>query len=231
MGRLRTRAGAVAALALVFAAASFAEDKPPAKELAKGTGVIVTLAEGREAKGVYLGRHDGAVWVGVDGGEIGIEPGTIVNISPAETDDSEFLKRKAGLAPKDVPGRWGLAEWALKRGLVSSAKAEALIVVGLDPNHRKARRLLGHERIDGVWLERDDAMRAKGLVEYRGEWITKERISRIEAARIVEEDRIRRFQLMQRKNQPAAPERTAPARPEKSGYSESYISAPKGTIR
>jgi hypothetical protein len=226
---------AAAALALILAAApSFAKDKPPAKEIAKGTGVIVTLNEGREVKGVYLGRHDGAVWVGLDGGEIGLEPETIVKIVPAKTDDSEFLKRKVELAPNDKAGHWGLAEWALKQGLDSSAKAQALIVVGLDPDHEKARRLLRHERIDGVWLEHDDAMQAKGFVQYKGDWISKEQFSRIEAARIAAEEQALRYQRKRNlfnQNIPRAVNSSEPDFHFRSSRTDSYRSPPKGKIQ
>jgi len=50
------------------------------------------------------------------------------------------------------------------------------IVIGIDPNHRAARRALGYERIgeqgDERWRKGDDLQRAKGFVHHGGKWLT-----------------------------------------------------------
>lgn len=197
----------------------------------KGDGVVVILAGGREIAGIYLGRRDGAVWIGQDGGEVGLEPESILKIKASKSNDAEFLRRKAALAPTDISGHWKLAEWASAMGLDNSAKSEATIVISLNPNHVPARQMLGQEKVGDAWLEHDDAMKAKGLVEYRGEWISKGDFAKIEATRIKEEQTSYRAKLIATYGLFPQSRVATPNPPTKSGYSESYISAPKGSIR
>lgn len=218
------------ALALYFGVspARAAEAKAAKPEIAIGAGVIVMLVGDREVQGVYLGRRDGAVWVGVDEGEIGLEENTVVKIVPSKTNDSEFLKRKAALEPKDATGHWKLAEWAISQGLESSAKSAAKIVVGLEPDHKEARQLLGHERYNGGWMAHDDVMREKGLVEYRGEWLVQAEVDAREQRRKMREDAAK--SLAEQKVRIHTYNGYTPRR-KRSGYSDTYITAPKGTIR
>ncbi len=223
-----SRLGAIVFALCLYATVSSAEEGK-APRIAKGTGVTVTLKGNKQVKGVYLGRHDGAVWVGLDGGEVGLEKETVLKIEPSETDDSEFLKRRAALASDDAKGHWELVKWADKAGLDSLAKGEAETVVRIDPEHLKARQFLGHEKINGAWLEHDDAMRAKGLVEYRGEWITQDEYAAIEKTRIEQEEATRRAQYSAAKR--AVKSYRYYDRQVTTGYTESYRSSPKGSVR
>ena len=46
------------------------------------------------------------------------------------------------------------------------------IVIGIEPDHRAARRALGFESLHGSWLRGDDLQRAKGFVRYKDTWMT-----------------------------------------------------------
>ena len=48
------------------------------------------------------------------------------------------------------------------------------IVLGIDTEHRAARRALGYEKIGERWYAGDDLKRAKGFVHYKNEWMTSE---------------------------------------------------------
>src|SRR5262249_12082533 len=43
-----------------------------------------------------------------------------------------------------------------------------------DPDFEQAHLKLGHTKVDGSWLTRDDLSAAQGLVKYKGRWITAE---------------------------------------------------------
>ena len=48
------------------------------------------------------------------------------------------------------------------------------IVIGIEPDHRAARRALGYEQLAGRWLHGDALQRAKGFVHHEKEWLTAE---------------------------------------------------------
>ncbi|MEQ1917915.1 MAG: hypothetical protein ABL955_01840 [Elusimicrobiota bacterium] len=145
--------------------------KKAAKDITRGTGVTVTYKSGHKISGVYLGRHDDAVWISVDGGETGVDAAAILSITPSESDESVFLKWKAGLDPKDVVGWWNLSLWAQEKNLPGYAQSTAQNVLYLQPDHAEARAFFGQEKVNGSWMTYDDAKRARGFMLYRGNWI------------------------------------------------------------
>lgn len=178
---MRLRAPALALLLTCppgFAAAAPAPRKPAAAAkiapkpaaLAVGDGIVVTLKNGNEIKGLYQGR-DTAVWVEVDGGQIGIDPDTILSMTGANTAEAEFNRRKARLKEKDAEGWWSLSQWAASQGLEANAKSAAETVVAISPEHSPARRFLGYQYLNGEWHETNDMKIARGLVLHNGRWI------------------------------------------------------------
>jgi hypothetical protein len=88
-------------------------------------------------------------------------------------------------AKDDAAKLWDLQRWATEKKLEPEAKEVLLRIVELTPDDKRARKMLGHEKVDGVWMtpeekakhleEKHDAeMRAKGLVPYQGGWVTPE---------------------------------------------------------
>lgn len=78
---------------MALQAADGAKRKSAAKkDPAIGSGVVLSLQGGKAVSGSYLGRRDGAVWLGVDGGELGIDEPSILKMPPAKTPDAIFLK-------------------------------------------------------------------------------------------------------------------------------------------
>lgn len=97
----------------------------------------------------------------------------------------EQLKYRADLAKDDVPRLWDLYKWAKKQGFKDELEFILDRIVELKPKSSKAHKLLGHEKVDGVWMtpeekERhvqelhDAEMRGKGLVPYEDRWVTPE---------------------------------------------------------
>ncbi|MDJ0974905.1 MAG: hypothetical protein QNJ98_10635 [Planctomycetota bacterium] len=97
----------------------------------------------------------------------------------------EQLQYRGDLAKDDVKALWDLYKWAKKKGFKSELVIVLQRVIELQPKNKRARKLLGHEKVDGEWMSPEekeaylakkhaDEMRAKGLVEYKGEWVTPE---------------------------------------------------------
>lgn len=172
------------ALAVAFSPAAAAEKKRAAKKVPEiGSGVVLTLEEGRKVTGVYLGRRDGAVWVGLDGGEIGVEESTILAITPVKTAKPEFNKRKAALSPTDADGWWKLAVWAREKKLEESSREAAEFVLKIDPDHAEAHEFLGHVKLGERWAGFEESQRRKGLVQFEGEWMKEAEVREIKAER------------------------------------------------
>jgi len=174
-------------LALLAVPASAAEPG-----LKKGDGVLITLTDGREVRGIFIESKPDVIWVGVDQGEIGLDPQTVAAMKAESNPQSEYEKRLGKLARSDAAGRWELTLWAKESGLTATAEEGAEGVIAADPGHRGARELLGHELHDGKWMTRAEAMRAKGFIEYKGEWVTKDQYTSLEGIRLREDSQTQR---------------------------------------
>jgi hypothetical protein len=102
---------------------------------------------------------------------------------------AEFHERRGGLLqdPSSAAASWvELAAWARARGLERAWRETALFAARLDAGAPGLEPLLlemGYERdADVGWLPRADAMRRRGLVEYRGSWMSPERASELRFA-------------------------------------------------
>jgi len=96
----------------------------------------------------------------------------------------EQLQFRANEA-KDAEARWDLYKWARKKGFQEELTYILHAIIDLAPEDRRARKLLGHQKVDGKWMTSEEIkqaekekfeaeQRAKGLVPYEGEWVTKE---------------------------------------------------------
>jgi hypothetical protein len=92
--------------------------------------------------------------------------------SPAEL---EYLQ-KAPLTADTAQGQWALAEWCREQGLQQQRRAHLERVIALDPNHQRARALLGYAFINGQWTTRDAVRQAEGYEYYRNRWRTPQEI-------------------------------------------------------
>jgi len=91
-------------------------------------------------------------------------------IQKGESKREEYARRAAALGAADAASWFRLALWARENRL-PQARAAFETVVGIDPEHRAARRELGYEKVGGEWVTGDDAKRAKGFVLCAGKWM------------------------------------------------------------
>ena len=95
------------------------------------------------------------------------------------------LAYRAELAKDDVKKLLELHKWAKQQGFKEELVLILDRIIELEPKNARARKLLGHEKVDGVWMTPEEKekhlkdaheaqMRAKGLVPYEDRWVTPE---------------------------------------------------------
>ena len=87
---------------------------------------------------------------------------------------SDLARRLATLDQTDATAAFKLALELEAAGADDLAAKAYEIVVGIDPEHRAARRALGFEKIGERWYRGDDLKRAKGFVRHEDRWMTSE---------------------------------------------------------
>lgn len=106
--------------------------------------------------------------------------------SPAQEQlppDKEFEKRRAAIDGKDVAELMKLYTWAKGANLKTQAKSVLRDILDVEPDNATARELLGYKKFGDKWVTEKEYERlaaeaekkekmAKGLVEYKGQWVT-----------------------------------------------------------
>jgi hypothetical protein len=151
----------------------------------------VVLQNGSAFSGVV--REDGdRVVVEMDFGTMTFKKVDVRSITRNGEDLLSQYQQKARTAT-DVKSMMELAAWARDKGLSARATELYRKVIVLDPDQADARKALGYEKLDGLWLTGDDLMTARGYVKVGGRWMLKDSADRIleqEAAARIENDRL-----------------------------------------
>jgi hypothetical protein len=95
------------------------------------------------------------------------------------------LTYRMGEASGDAARLWAVHDWAKQAGFKAELREILERIVQAAPQDARARKALGHVKVDGRWMTPDEqaaheaaaheaAMRAKGLVPYEGGWVTPE---------------------------------------------------------
>lgn len=151
---------AILATALLAAAAHWAA----ADEVwLKGGGRIV---------GEVVERTPDSVRVDVGPGTVAFPMARVDRIVSSSSRLAEYRDRAARLNPNDVQGWLALAAWADQNDLRTQARAAWQHVLLVQPSNAMAQKGLGNVFQAGQWMGYEDAMRARGLVEYDGAWIS-----------------------------------------------------------
>lgn len=116
-------------------------------------------------------------------GKKSIDRTTVARIDKTKPPLREQLQYRGTQSKDDPKALWAVYKWAKKIGFKPELETILLRILELKPKDKRARKLLGHEKVDGEWmspeqkqeylLRKNEAeMRAKGLVPYKGEWVT-----------------------------------------------------------
>ena len=84
------------------------------------------------------------------------------------------LRGEAGEGRRDRRAQYELGYWCEQNRLSDLAKVHYEQALASDPDLDLAHQKLGHTKVEGTWLTRDDLSAAQGLVKYKGRWVTAE---------------------------------------------------------
>ncbi|MFV1958687.1 MAG: hypothetical protein ACC662_04670 [Planctomycetota bacterium] len=171
----------------------------PRRILFLGIFLLATLASARRARADVVVTIDGTTYEGkvlveddkevviltTFDGRKSIPRANVAKVDRSPPPLRDQLKFRAERAKDSVKALWDLHKWAKQKGFEKELALILERIIELDPKSARAHKLLGHEKVDGVWmtpeereaLERlkyEEAMRAKGLVPYQGRWVTPE---------------------------------------------------------
>lgn len=152
-------------------------------------GDVVHLKSGSSIEG-KVERIDGGVRVTIKPGmTVTVESGEIARIEKKKWVYDEYRERLAKADSDSADDQYHLAIWCRANNFPEEADAALERALEIDPEHEATHLLLGHEKVDGKWLTQDEVKARKGLVKYRGRWMTPE--SRDE---LVRKDEIRSWE-------------------------------------
>ncbi|HVS13182.1 MAG TPA: hypothetical protein VMV46_04615 [Thermoanaerobaculia bacterium] len=151
-------------------------------------GDDVHLENGRVFEEVVATVTESHVVIEMAHGRLRLPRAQVLRVEQRETPLQTFRERRAALlaASRSPAESWAeLARWAWAHGLGRDAVETALRAVRLDPEVGGLDGMLrqqGFERDPELgWVPLAVAMERRGLVSYRGEWVTPERRAALEA--------------------------------------------------
>jgi hypothetical protein len=87
---------------------------------------------------------------------------------------ADFETRRAALAADDVAGLCRLGLWCGENGLTLEARGCYEAALAIDTECLAARKALGYEKVEGLWLRGDALRKARGFVRLNGRWVLRE---------------------------------------------------------
>jgi len=132
----------------------------------------VLLKGGGKISGRIISRTDTAVQVDVGAGIITVPMASVISIEQKRSIVDEYEERAARLKDSDVQGWLQLARWSLTQGLGTQARRAYEHVLGIEPQNVEANQGLGRVLVDGRWVPEPEVHRARGQVQFEGQWMT-----------------------------------------------------------
>jgi len=163
--------------------------------VASGSGLAradkVFLSGGTVIEGKVTRKADKVV-IEVESGEISVPAESVERIEKSASLVSRFEARYASMPPRDVKARLALADYCRDHDMRARERQLLLEVIELDPDNAAARERLGYVKTANGWVTEADAMRAKGLVQHEGRWVTRQEVMDEERLRLERETEARR---------------------------------------
>lgn len=117
-------------------------------------------------------------------GVIELAPEMIFEVQRETPELIEYRERarKAGMTISD---QWELVQWCRLNALYDESYDHCELILKLDPDHVEARNMLGFQKRNGEWVQREDYMLSRGFVRYNGRWRTHQQVQLLEERRLI----------------------------------------------
>jgi hypothetical protein len=145
----------------------------------------VYLKSGGQLSGRIVNRTASQIEVDIGAGHVTVPVSHVVKIEEGRSALHEYQDRAAALGPADAAGWVALGDWASAQGLGTQAREAYTKGLAAAPDDPRANAGLGRTQVDGRWVSEEEGYRARGYVQYRGEWVSPaeyEALQREEAA-------------------------------------------------
>ena len=137
----------------------------------------LVLKNGAAFSGIV--REEGEkVVIELDFGTMTFRKSEVWSIKKTDDPIKEFEQKLQ--AAKGAKEYYELAAWAREKGLGTRANDLFRKVISLNPDHEGARKALGFEKVEGRWLEGDEMMVARGLLNHNGQWLPKDTVEKMQ---------------------------------------------------
>jgi hypothetical protein len=130
----------------------------------------VFLTDGRKIEGEIIEETPEKYFVKTKYGVQEIDKIDVANVERKKSDRQIYEEQKN--SAKDAESHYKLAQWCKEKGLTREAEEELKKTIELNPNHEKARKELGFQKVGDKWLTEDEAMEAKGFKKWEGSWVS-----------------------------------------------------------
>ncbi len=156
---------------------------------------VINFKDGRKIEGKIVYKDSKIVRIKTKYGTNEFSMADILNIDEKETKEQEYNNLVKKTNPKDTEAVMKLVDWCNENDMKSHARNHLKEILEYDPNNEEARKRLGYVKNQGKWItprelailkEKEDReeKQSKGLVEYKGEWLPKEDVEKIESGLI-----------------------------------------------
>lgn len=132
----------------------------------------VFLKSGGRLSGRIVSRTAATVEVDIGAGRVAVPASSVARIEEGRSALQEFEERAALLAAGDVDGWVALGQWAEAKGLSTQAREAYHRALAASPGDPRANQALGRVLLDGRWVSEEEGYRAKGYVQFEGDWMT-----------------------------------------------------------
>jgi hypothetical protein len=149
----------------------------------------VFLKGAGQISGRILRRTATSVEVDVGAGTVTVPLDRVERIQEGRCALDDYHERALGLAANDREGWLALGRWATGQGLASQAEEAYKRVLAMAPDDPVASQALGRVQLDGRWVTEEESYRARGYVEFEGDWISPAEHEAILRAREAEQRR------------------------------------------
>ena len=136
---------------------------------------IIRLNSGGEIRGEFATEYLNDVapieMVTLNGARI-ILSRSVVDFAQKRSRVEEEYISKSREINHTVNDHWELADWCRTHLLNEQRQEQLELLLEIDPDHKQARKILGHVQHQGEWMPREEMMTLRGYVKHKGKWIT-----------------------------------------------------------